>query len=678
LRRLLFVVLTCLACLACLGCSTPHLAGTNDAALQYVVTPDPLTGKPLGGELAAAGVKARLVSAQVMADVDAEESGGPDAPDGDRVRVVVDADVSGVVDELLVWRGGLRALRVDDGYVLAPPDTSGLHPMSAPGPEGEERWLQGPPDAVGKAVRETTLDGAHVAFFERLGTGTEWRTRVGMLPPLVDLGGADFPILSIAPVEGGRALALGLSPEASAPLVAFRQEHPSGRVALARGHVLLATLTADQAAAAPLVLPFGDDLVSYTRAYRAKLLLRSPILPPLRRVSAKALPPRWGLATACAVLPLVLSFAWLFFVRRFDRARPEPLWLVVTTFGLGGLAIVPAALAELGLGELSPWLDASLVTRGGQLMALPLAIPVFALTVGAVEEGAKFLAAWSLAGHRKEFDEPVDGIVYGCAAALGFAAIENVKYFALGRMSGAVIALRTFETVPAHMFFGAIWGYGMGRKLVSRKARVWPYLVLAALAHGTFDAVVSTDGMQLVATLLVLGLAVAFVVMLRRSLRHGAVPVRARFDAPPSMEAFPLSALQRTYFRVGSPAAFWGCAFGMVAFAFALTILGAAFELLHHRVGAVFVVIATLMLAAFGLVAYGASATIPLDVAIDAQGITFAGGLTRWVAITGFAAEARGSRAIVRLDTLAGPVRLGPTSPDNAEAMVTAIRASRT
>ena len=669
------VRLTLMLAMLASGCSAPHLAGTNDAALEYAVVPDPSTGKAIPGDLAAAGIKARLVSAQVMADVDAIEPAGAD---GERVRVVVDADVAGGVDDLLVWRGGLRAMRVDDGYVLAPRDTSGLRPMSAPGPEGEERWLQGTSDAVGKAVHETTLDAGHVAFSERIGTGAEWRTRVAVLPPLVELGAGDAPILSITPVEGGRALALGLSAEAHAPLAAFRQEHPTERVVLARGHVLVATLPADQAAEAPLVLPFGDELISYTRAYRAKLLLRSPILPPLRRVSAEALPPRWGLAAACAGLPLLLSFAWLFFVRRFDRARPEPLWLVAATFALGGLAILPAALVELGLAALSPWLDPSLVTRGGQLTALPLAIPVFALTVGAVEEGAKYLAAWSLAGHRKEFDEPVDGIVYGCAAALGFAAIENVKYFALGRMSGAVIALRTFETVPAHMFFGAIWGYGMGLKLVSRKARVWPYLALAALAHGTFDAVVSTDGMQLVATLLVLALAVGFVVTLRRSLRHGAVPVRGRFEAPPSAEPFPLSALQRTYFRVGSPVAFWGCAVGMVVLAFALTVLGAAFELMHHRVGAVFVALATLMLAAFGLVAYGVSATIPLDVAIDAQGITFAGGLTRWVAITGFGLEARGSRAVVRLDTRAGPVRLGPTSTANGEAMVTAIRASRT
>jgi hypothetical protein len=299
------------------------------------------------------------------------------------------------------------------------------------------------------------------------------------------------------------------------------------------------------------------------------------------------------------------------------------------------------------------------------------------VVIGTVEELAKYGAAWGLARHRKEFDEPVDGIIYGCAAALGFAAVENIKYFALGRMSGAVIAMRAFETVPAHMFFSAIWGYAMGLKLVSRSARVLPYLAIAALAHGTFDAVVSTDGMQLVATLLVLVLAFAFVVMLRRALRHGAVPARNPSDESPMSELFPLSTLPRVYFRVGSRGAFVASAAGMIFCAFALTVLGTAFELLHHRVGVVFVGLATAMLALFGVAAYGASATIPLDVAVDPRGITFAGGLTPWGAIRSFALDAKGARANVRMETAEGTVRLGPARADTAAAIVDAMRSMR-
>ena len=664
--------LTCLTYLA--GCSAPHLAGTNDAALEYEIRPDPTTGAALDATLAAAGVKARISAALAPSDVDTTA--------GSHVRVVVDADIAGAVDDLLAWRGGIRVSRSDDGIALAPLDTTDLRPMSSPGDgHGEERWWQGTGEAVARAVRTTKLDPGHRAFAQRLPNG-EYRTRVTLSPPIVTLGFGQAPIASILPIDRGRALSVELPAASLSPIETERAAHPGARLVLSRGSTLLATLPVEQAATSPLVLRFGDDLLAYTRAYRAKLLLRSPVLPPLHRVSAGPLPARWGLAAACAVLPFALSFAWLFFVRRFDRARPEPLWLVVATFGLGGLSILPAALIEMGCAALSPWLDPSVVTLGGQLWALPLSIPITSLVVGGAEEGSKFLGAWSLARHRREFDEPVDGIVYGCASTLGFAAVENIKYFAFGRMSGAVIAIRAMETVPAHLFFGALWGYALGRTLVSRKARVWPFFVVACLAHGTFDALLSTDGLQLVATVLVLGLAVAFVVMLQRSLRYGAVPQRGprdapELDAPPPTEPLPDSELARTYFRVGSAGAFLASAAAMVLCAFGVTVLGAVYELLHHRVNFVVLIIGAALLGLFGLAAWAVSATIPLDVAIDGRGITFAGALTGWRTVGGVTLTQAGARAYVRLDTPAGQVRLGPTDAQTAASIVDSIRAVR-
>jgi hypothetical protein len=314
-------------------------------------------------------------------------------------------------------------------------------------------------------------------------------------------------------------------------------------------------------------------------------------------------------------------------------------------------------------------------TLGGQLRALPLAVAVSTAVVGFSEEGAKLLGVWSLAWRRREFDEPVDGIVYACAAALGFAAAENVKYFAFGRMSGSVIAVRGFLTVPAHMFFAALWGYALGQSLVSRRGRVLAFAALAALAHGLFDALLSTDGLQLAATVLVLGLAIAFVVMLRRALSHGAVRRRepAAPDAPPPTEPAPASVLGRESFRVGSPLAFYASAAGMVVSAFGLTVLGAAYEILHHRVGAVFVGVATGVLALFGFAAYGASGTIPLDAVVDAQGITFSGARTAWRALLGADVVGHGRRSFVLLRGTQGNARLGPTTEDQARAIATAI-----
>jgi RsiW-degrading membrane proteinase PrsW (M82 family) len=659
-----------LCALALVGCS-PGLAGTNDAALVYFADADPSSGAEVTGAALAAGVKARLSSAQIAADVDAIEAG--------RVRVVVDADAAGSVDALLLWRGGLRAYRLDDALPIAPPETSGLRPLTAPAADGRvERWWQGSAEAVSRAVLETKLDADHVALAERLPSG-EWRTRVAISPPLAELGVGPASIASIETTRRGRAVALTFSPGARDPLAAAQSAQPEVRIGIARSRTLLAAMPIDEALATPLVLSFGDDLAAYTRAQHARMLLASPVLPPMRRASVERLPPRWGLAAACALLPFALSFAWLFFVRRFDRARPEPMWLVTATFALGGLAVVPAAIAEIACATSTPWLDPSVMTFGGQAWALPITIVAFTVVVGFSEEGAKFLGAWSLAWHRREFDEPVDGIVYGCAAALGFAAVENVKYFAMGRMSGVVIALRAFMTVPAHMFFGAIWGYAMGQRLVSRKASVPAFLALAALAHGAFDATLSTDGMQLAATLLVLALAVAFVAMLRSALRHGAIPPRmgAFEHAPPPTEPLSGSAPERVYFRVGSPLAFYACAAAMVVCAMSLTVLGAAYEFLHHRIGVVFVSIATALLALFGLAARATAATIPLDIAVDPRGVTFAGACTPWNAIEGLDIASKGTRAFVVLRLKGRSVRLGPTSADGARAIAACLSRPR-
>jgi RsiW-degrading membrane proteinase PrsW (M82 family) len=525
------------------------------------------------------------------------------------VRVTVDETAAPAVDSLVLWRGGLRAYRAD---------------REPPGAE-------------------------------------------------VDLGLGPAAILSIEPALRGRAIAIAVTPGALDPLWARDAAAGDGTIAFARGRTVLAKLSRAQALAMPIVVPFGDDITAYGRAYRTRLLLESPTLPPLRRTTVTREPPNFSLAAACALFPCAISLAWLAFVRRFDRARPEPVWLVLATFALGGLAVVPAGLAEYAFAAATPWLDPSVVTLGGQAWALPLAIAVFTLVVGASEEGFKFLGAWSLAKHRREFDEPVDGIVYGCAAALGFAAIENVKYFALGRMSGAVIAMRGFVTVPAHMFFGAIWGYAMGQTLVSRKPRMTAALAAAAVAHGTFDAVLSTDGIQLAAAGLVLLLAITFIALLQRALQHGAVPPRSKADEGPSADLMPASQMPRSYFRVGSSGTFYAAAGGMIASAFAATILGAAYELLHHRVGIVFVGIVTVILVLFGLAAYATSATIPLDVVIDAQGVTFAGGRMGWSEIRGFDVVKRGKRAYVALHTGGASLLLGPAANDVARRIADCI-----
>lgn len=613
-----------------MGC-TPRLAGTNDAALDYAAKPSANGAAPLDPHTLTRNIKSRLAAAGVAADVQRIQPAAADTA-SERVRVIVDADVVDPVNALLLWPGDVAIYR--DAPATA---------------EGERATLAMP-----------------------LASGTS-QPLVVPLPALAGRDPAPPAIASVDTARGGRALAFTLHPEARSVLANLAQQDPRANVVFSRDRTVLAIASVQEALATPVVVELDGDpgIVAYSRAANVRRILESPRLPPMVRLTATRMPVRPGLASACAVLPFALSFAWLLFLRRFDRARPEPMWLVAVTFGLGAVSVLPALAVELGLASVTPWLDPAIATLGGQWRALPLTLVVFTLAVGIVEEGAKWLATWSFAWHRREFDEPVDGIIYGSAASLGFAAAENVKYFAIGRMSGAVIAARTFMTVPAHMFFGAIWGYAMGRHLLARKegpASWLRFFALAALAHGSFDAMLATDGLQLLATPIVLALAVVFVWLLRRALRHGAVTdlTNATGERPPS------------YYRVGSPGVFYTCAAGMVVSAFAVTVLGSYYELLHHRVGAPFVVSASALLGLFGLASYGASETIPLDVVVDDGGITFAGVCTPWSAMASvrIAPQSRarpGKSAFVEVQTDARSLRLGPSPRRRAAALAGAI-----
>jgi len=106
------------------------------------------------------------------------------------------------------------------------------------------------------------------------------------------------------------------------------------------------------------------------------------------------------------------------------------------------------------------------------------------------------------------FDEPMDGIVYAAAVALGFATAENALYAAI--YGGDVLVYRAFTSTLAHLAFAGLWGYAFG----IRRSRAWAFAAAAGL-HGAYDLLLSPGaphllalGALLPALLLVLYLAV--------------------------------------------------------------------------------------------------------------------------------------------------------------------------
>jgi len=651
-----FVALLFFALMVC-ACDGTHLAGTHDVELEYEVRKSGASVSEAARRL----IEARLGAAHIPADVEAS--------DATHVRVRVDEDSAPQVDEMLSWRGGLAVYRVDPAYGFVPKDHAGLTPKTATAKDGTiERYFVGSRAHIARAIHEGNIDEHHRVLIEAIDQERA-RTRVVHSPALVELRDfvdADTGIASekrelVLYLADVARLRMSMEPAGAAPtLIALGQSVLSHR----RIADLLIESRGTPARAA-IVLPVGDTITAFARAHNIGSLLRTGTLPPLARTKAQREPTNWPIAVSCLVVPMLLSIAWLFFVRRFDPAHPEPWWLVLATFALGGLSVAAAGFAEWAAMSASPYLNPSLMTLGGQISAFPLALAAFTLVVGLSEEGSKLLGTWSFACRRREFDEPVDGIIYGAASSLGFAAVENIKYFAFGRLGSAIIVARTFTSIPAHLFFGAIWGYALGRKLVSKKTSILLFLAWSALMHGAFDTFLSIDGLHLLALALNLVLASLFIVLLRRALRHGAVNPDAP-DAPPSTN--------RLFFPVGRPAVFATSAVFLHLFAAILFLLGAGHQAMHQRVTYAFVAISSSLVAVLGLAAYALAATMPLDVAVDEHGITFAGRAVAWSAIRGVSLLPLGVRGLVRLGTDAGVVSLGPGRMDRMQSLEQVIK----
>lgn len=181
---------------------------------------------------------------------------------------------------------------------------------------------------------------------------------------------------------------------------------------------------------------------------------------------------RWigaGLLPALCVLAIVY----------FSDRRREPPALILFVFLLGGVGKLLTTYLE---GRASGWtgldMNAQVAGNAGALVFLFGFVAPF-------REASKVAAMWP-AFRSKHFDEPVDGVVYSSAAALGFACVENA--LVLREHPGWVWFARTLLSLPAHVFFAAAWGYALGRaKRTKTPGAIFPMAwLVATAAHGLY------------------------------------------------------------------------------------------------------------------------------------------------------------------------------------------------
>lgn len=181
------------------------------------------------------------------------------------------------------------------------------------------------------------------------------------------------------------------------------------------------------------------------------------------------------------------SWALLTYFYLRDRYDREPLATLAFAYLLGIYAMLAAQAAATMLADL---VSVEWLSQGGEPARL---FEAFVLS-GLIEELAKGAMLLAAVYHWRAFDEPLDGLVYGVAIALGFATFENYLYLS---SHGVEIAWkRALFAVPAHALFGGSMGYYAGRiKFAARGAlagrRSWQdrisCLALPVLFHGLYN-----------------------------------------------------------------------------------------------------------------------------------------------------------------------------------------------
>ena len=242
----------------------------------------------------------------------------------------------------------------------------------------------------------------------------------------------------------------GPSVPSTAPTVASPTGAPPALPVAAAGAPLAPAQTATPSATALVLHHHGPAQRSLYYLALAVLgivmLFLSAIVLGILREQARTLP-GFIVSLVMAVLPVPI-YATLIVV--LDRHEREPRWLLFGAFFWGAVVAVLLAI------EANTTIDRLFVAALGRQWA-QLLTPSFVAPF--VEETSKGLALLLIfLFMRFDFNDVVDGIVYGALVGLGFAMSENVLYFSRAYHSGGL------QDASINFYFRAILG-GFGHSL---------------------------------------------------------------------------------------------------------------------------------------------------------------------------------------------------------------------
>ena len=204
------------------------------------------------------------------------------------------------------------------------------------------------------------------------------------------------------------------------------------------------------------------------------------------------------------LLTFVPSIALLLYFTLSDKFK-EPKGTVLLIFFLGFLICLPAGILN-GLSH-DFFYDGS---KYSENLTSSFLGPAWA------EELLKFSILYLIVLKRNEFNEPMDGLVYGVVVSLGFATYENYTYvyewaekiakdegYNFTELSYLVALGRSYSAIPMHGLNGAIMGYYFGMyAFTGNKNFLILSLLLPYIFHGFYNFLVWPYPMAIVIVLI--------------------------------------------------------------------------------------------------------------------------------------------------------------------------------
>ena len=176
------------------------------------------------------------------------------------------------------------------------------------------------------------------------------------------------------------------------------------------------------------------------------------------------------------IVPSILILLYFFLSDKFK----EPKGSIALVFFLGICICLPA-------GYINSFMENNFKDIFSERLLFSFLGPAWC------EELLKFIILYYVVLKRSEFNEPMDGIVYGVAVSLGFATLENYEYVFIYAEKWEIepytmAILRSYSAVPMHGLLGCVMGFYFGMySFTANKKYLILCLLIPFIIHGLYN-----------------------------------------------------------------------------------------------------------------------------------------------------------------------------------------------